>query len=333
MRAARYLSVFIGFAVLSSPAFAQYKIGDKVIIIHNTEIRVGEKSLQRLSRGLPLKVEDVKDGWLWVSHKATGWIKTQDVTSPPEAVGIFSEQIRQNPRDSGAYTARGMAWHGRGETDIAIRDYTEAIRLDPMNSAAWGNRGNCWSQKKEIDKAMSDYTESVRLDPTDSISYSNRARIWIKKSEFDNAIADATDAIRHSPAFEGAYSIRAAAWASKKQFDRARADCEECHRLNPKSGWGYNEVAWSLATNADEKLRDGKKAVEFARRACEITDWKQALCIGTLAASYAESGDFKLAVEMQSKAHNMYTEQEQKFWGHLLDLYKSGRPYRDESRM
>jgi hypothetical protein len=52
-------------------------------------------------------------------------------------------------------------------------------------------------------------------------------------------------------------------------------------------------------------LRNGKEAVELAAKAVELTGQQQAIYMGTLAAAYAEDGQFAKAVEMGEKARNI----------------------------
>jgi Flp pilus assembly protein TadD len=80
---------------------------------------------------------------------------------------------------------------------------------------------------------------------------------------------------------------------------------------------------------AADKHRDGKRAVESATRACELTNWKEANCIDTLAAAYAEAGDFAKAVVWQEKAKALFvSEPDQRTGEEHLKLYQSKKPCR-----
>ena len=68
----------------------------------------------------------------------------------------------------------------------------------------------------------------------------------------------------------------------------------------------------------------------LATRGCELAEWKDANMLDTLAAAYAEAGDFDKAVEWQEKADKLFTDpKDQKKGEDRLKLYKDKKPYRD----
>ena len=74
-----------------------------------------------------------------------------------------------------------------------------------------------------------------------------------------------------------------------------------------------NNLAWILATTDKPELRNGTEAVQLAARAVKQTDFRQPLCIGTLAAAYARAGQFPQACEMAQIARTLawITDQKQ----------------------
>src|SRR5205814_2080283 len=108
--------------------------------------------------------------------------------------------------------------------------------------------------------------------------------------------------------------------------------CREAIVANSKDDWSYNLLAWISATCPDSSLRDGKEAVSAATKACELTKWKELNWIDTLAAAYAESGDFEHAIQFQERAIHTGNplESDQKSMQHRLALYKESKPYREK---
>ena len=325
------LALLLLFACAASQtAFGQFKIGDEVVVIREAEIKAGDKVIEKVHRGMTMRVNEVKDDWLWVDHPAAGWVNQKMVTTPANAIDVFTEQIKQNPNDAGAYEARALAWRVRNELDIAIGDLNDAIRLDSTKSSAYHNRGMCLSDKGEITKSITDYTEAIRLDPKGYITYTHRADSWTLKGEYAKAVSDSTEAIRLAPKYVYAYARRAAAFAATKNFEKAVADCDEARKISVKGTQGYNHVAWFLATTPLENARDGKKAIEFATKASELTDWKDAAVLDTLATAYAETGNFDEAIKWQTKAIDMTSDNDRLEYQTRLILFKSGKPFRQK---
>ncbi|MGA2243201.1 MAG: hypothetical protein ABSH11_14345 [Verrucomicrobiota bacterium] len=97
-----------------------------------------------------------------------------------------------------------------------------------------------------------------------------------------------------------------------------------------------NNLAWSLATASDPHLRNGDEAVRLGERACQLTRYKEAVMIGTLAAAYAEAGRWNDAVAAAQKARMLASACGEKVIAErneqLLKLYKSGRAYHQEAK-
>jgi tetratricopeptide (TPR) repeat protein len=104
--------------------------------------------------------------------------------------------------------------------------------------------------------------------------------------------------------------------------------------LGPENVNALNNFAWLLATCPDPQLRNGAKAVELAKRACELSRWEVPVMIGTLAAAYAEAGKFDKAVKTAEKARDLARAQEAEDLAkrneELLEIYRNGKAYREE---
>jgi tetratricopeptide (TPR) repeat protein len=165
---------------------------------------------------------------------------------------------------------------------------------------------------------------------TTAVDYYNRGLAKQAKGDLDGAIADHTRAIELDPKYVPAYNDRGTAKQDKGDLDGAIADYTRAIELHPKYVPAYNNMAWLLATAADAAVRDGRKAVEYARLACQITDFKAENHLDTLAAAYAEAGDYEQAASWQQKAitaseDNAFRTKAQE----RLTLYRNGKPYHE----
>jgi tetratricopeptide (TPR) repeat protein len=161
-------------------------------------------------------------------------------------------------------------------------------------------------------------------------SYLIRGDAWRHNMEYEKAIANYNEALRLDPRYTLAFRGRGSAWYGKKEYGKAISDYNEAIRLDPEYSMAYYNRAWLWATCPVADYRDGKKAVESATRACELTGWLADNFVDALAAACAETGDFDKAVEWQEKANKLYTDPEKRTKGEeRLNLYKDKKPYRE----
>tara|TARA_B110000881_G_scaffold78792_1_gene68673 strand:+ start:1983 stop:3536 length:1554 start_codon:yes stop_codon:yes gene_type:complete len=93
-----------------------------------------------------------------------------------------------------------------------------------------------------------------------------------------------------------------------------------------------NNVAWELATHADPKVRNGKLALKWALAAIQEVGDKDATYLDTLAASYAENGQFEEALQVVQRGLYISQQEGQKHLNLGLlkaqKLYKANKPMR-----
>jgi tetratricopeptide (TPR) repeat protein len=219
-----------------------------------------------------------------------------------DALKDYTEAVRIAPENATAFYSRGCARLKKQDYDKAVEDLTEAVRLNPSFARAFYERGSVHFTRKEYDKAIPDYDEAVRLDPGYALAFNDRGVSRLRKSEFDLADKDFTEAVRLEPKNVAYNFNRGLARRFKKEYGKALEDFDEALRLDPNYHLALTNKAEVLATCRDAAYRDGSKAVELARKACELTGWKKGRPLDALAAAYAEVGDFNAAVKWEEEA-------------------------------
>jgi WD40 repeat protein/serine/threonine protein kinase len=120
-------------------------------------------------------------------------------------------------------------------------------------------------------------------------------------------------------------------WTKSGEYPVMIADCEAAVHIDPNHAQAFNDLAWLRATCPDADFRNGDKAVEAARKACELTHWRNYEYVGTLAAAYSEAGDFEAAIKWQKESIGLLPENRRGEWEFnyrtRLELYESYQPY------
>ncbi|PAY15543.1 hypothetical protein CKO51_31345 [Rhodopirellula sp. SM50] len=261
---------------------------------------------------------------------ASGWFDRGkakfDAQKYRECIADFTEALNLDPTIPSAYVHRGTARRMIDEAEKAIADYGEAIRIDPTYAAAFIGRAHVLRTKGDYANAIEDYAETIRLQPDNASAFRYRAVALQEIGEADQAIEDWSQAILLHPKNSWSYRRRGFLWHARGDYQQAINDFEVAIDLDSESAWAHNQLAWLLASCPDHKYRDGSRAIELATKACTLSEWKDTH-IDTLAAAYAESGDFDEAIRWQEKAIELAPAASKDDYRSRLKLYKSGEPY------
>jgi len=156
--------------------------------------------------------------------------------------------------------------------------------------------------------------------------------------ELDAAKAALESARFGSDEYRDAHSRRDSAWRRLQHFTEGIKEYDREIAAHPRFAPAYYRLAWILAAAPDDSVRDGRRAIELARLAVELSESDRPLALDALAAAHAEAGEFEQAVKVATQAGRFASrsgEEEDGQPGKLvpvrqrLHLYQHERPYRD----
>lgn len=250
------------------------------------------------------------------------------------ALRDYEEAIRLDPKSAGAYVDRALVLSRIGDLEGAMKDYGQAINVNPKQWQAYFNRAAELRNAGKLREAVDDLNKVVELNPEFAGAYMNRANIYLRQGESDKAIADYDTALLRDPNLADVYVSRANLFTQKKNYQQAVRDLQAAVQMKTKRPERVlNSLAWLRATCPEAGIRNGKEAVELALRACELSAWNDWSIIDTLAAAYAEQGDFDQAVKYQKQALEMSKSpgEHERTKEHLA-VFEQHKPYREVTR-
>jgi tetratricopeptide (TPR) repeat protein len=221
-----------------------------------------------------------------------------------------------------------------------------------QNPSGWGE---IWKQRMTIGQAQLDdafklaesgkFSEAlatidrvIAADPSNWRPYFLKSAVLVLAKRADEALKQLDTSIklaRKSNVSPGLlaelYSSKARSCIDYGRTGEAKKSLEQAVHLEPNDPSNLNDLAWLLATSPDGRIRDGRRAVTLARRACELGQWKNAFSIDTLAAACASAGQFSDAVKFQELAISKLDPGDRKAQAggmqQRLHQYSSGRVY------
>jgi tetratricopeptide (TPR) repeat protein len=157
----------------------------------------------------------------------------------------------------------------------------------------------------DLTGAMRNVETVLHADPKFWPALYVRAQIFAAQGKYELAIQDCNEALRQYRGFIDASAMRAVINAHLGKYTEAFKELNYLVSIHPPSvtlARVLKQRAWLQATCSDASFRNGQQAVKDAKAACSIMVWKDENTIDTLAAAYAEIGDFDSAVRYAQQA-------------------------------
>jgi Tfp pilus assembly protein PilF len=160
-------------------------------------------------------------------------------------------------------------------------------------------------QKGDVAGAKRNVDAVLQRDPTFWPALYVRAQIYSREGKYDLALKDCNEALRKDRNVLEAALLRANINARLGKYAEALKEFNYLVSLHPKRvtlARVLSDRAWFYATCPNASFRNGQQAVKDAKAACSIMVWQDEHMIDTLAAAYAETGDFNSAVQYAAQA-------------------------------
>ncbi|HXM36585.1 MAG TPA: tetratricopeptide repeat protein [Pyrinomonadaceae bacterium] len=244
-------------------------------------------------------------------------------------------EISQNYKETDrreAYYNLGYALLRKDKIDEAIANYRKALEGPfQYEPEAHSSLGDALLRKGQIDEAIVHFEKFVQLRPDHAEAYYNLGNALLQKGRMDDAVAHFEKALKLNPVLAEAENDLGNALFRKGKVEEAIAHYERALQIDPRSISALSQLAWVLATNSEAQIRNGAKAIELAREADQFSGGQNPMILHTLAAAYAETGQFSQAVETAQDALKLAISESNTALAEALrqviGLYQAGKPY------
>ena len=218
-----------------------------------------------------------------------------------QALATWKEALALAPNDPQVQNSLGMAYFIHGDVTEALEHLRQAISINPQFAEGHYNLGMSLLHLGHPEQALSELEADVELEPRHA---SGEEAAAVANDELGNS----SEALNH--------------------WRKALA-------IEPQRSSALVGMAWLLATTPDPVLRSGPQAVALATKARDLSSGGDPIVLDTLAAAYAENGEFLRALTIANRAFDLAVEQKDESLANAIRsrilLYGANTPFRDQS--
>ncbi len=177
----------------------------------------------------------------------------------------YSEAIRLQPEQAGAYLNRGWALAKQSDHTRAAEDAERALSLDPQQPVGYLIRGLAHAAQGRHEQAIADFDRVVELDPRHTLAHNERGLAHANLGQHEQAIANYTQALRLDPKFVLSLYNRGIAYHLAGNHEAAIADLSAYLKVKPRHPLAYYNrgLAYLAARDHDRAINDFTTALQI----------------------------------------------------------------------
>jgi tetratricopeptide (TPR) repeat protein len=306
--------------------------------------------------------------WIYdpVAQHITAAMHLSVAKKPDAALAEARKAVTADPSNAAARIALATTLDDAEQSSEALEQAERAAELAPQEGVTHLKLGLLLFKQKKLERAIEEARLAVAYAPENtnahllllgSLFYHNEdpvdpAREALAVSPYDAEIhhllgvalarkAESIEAFHQLTYYvlirpdrmEARSELHRALLALINSLDAAKLLHQAASSI-PDSAVALDELAWVFATHPSEELRDGDEAVRLAEHACALTKRTNPILLATLAAAYAETGNFGQAIstiqESISKARSSNNTDTTALGEKLLAAFQSNTPVRQD---
>ncbi|MCS7336621.1 MAG: tetratricopeptide repeat protein [Verrucomicrobiae bacterium] len=252
------------------------------------------------------------------------------------ATNYFARALELVPGHPETHRTYAAALVELGDYDGAIAHAEAVIKATPGDVWAYVFKGRALSALGMSDEALNAYFTALNMNYDCAEAHYHLALEWLKRGRTESAVSSLREAVRIAPDWAEAHLQLGMALSARGERAGAIEHYRRTLERRPNMIVALNNLAWLLATAPEAQLRNGAEAVRLAERACALTGYQETIFVGTLAAAYAEAGEFDKAVETAERAAALAHQRGQTNLvvrnQYLIELFKARRAFREPGR-
>jgi tetratricopeptide (TPR) repeat protein len=278
-----------------------------------------------------------------VAAAATAWLIVlaaltyRQVGYWKNTITLFGHTIESVKHSYSGYAGRATGWMLMENYDKAMDDLIMALKISPTNGIARCNRGLLLRKQGQYERAIRDFeVAATDGDYEPSRMYTEMGKSYFELGQPEKALEAYHKAVEAKPDDIDALAGLAVLEMKQGLMDAAIPRFKEVLARKPHLSLHAVMLSRIYSMHPDPKYRNGKEALRWAQMACDRTQRRNALALDTLAAAYAELGDFDKARQNALEAKRRAVFDKEIDFAREIDAhyeaYLVDRPFREDPR-